>query len=60
MKDMSSLLESEVFFSMTEVDTNIPKISSKNANIETGITEDNQFQIFVYYQFNKKQTSKLG
>ena len=60
MKDMSSLLESEVFFSMTDVDTNIPKISSKNANIDTGITEDNQFQIFVYYQFNKKQTSKLG
>lgn len=60
MKDMDSLSESEVFFSMIDVDTNIPKISSKIAIIETGLTEDNHIEFFVYYKFNKNQTSKLG
>jgi len=60
MNNMVNLLESEVFFSMTDVETNIPKISSNNALIETGLTENGELVIFVSYQFNKNQTSKVG
>jgi chlorite dismutase len=60
MKTMSSLAESNVYFSMTDVDTGIPKISSVLATIQTGLTEDGQIEYFTYYQFKKNQTKKVG
>jgi len=60
MKTMSSLAESNVYFSMTDVDTGIPKISSVLATIQTGLTEDGQVEYYTYYQFKKNQTKKVG
>jgi hypothetical protein len=60
MKTMSVLSESEVYFSMLDVETNIPKISSVLATVESGLTEDGQIEYFTYYQFKKNQTKKVG
>jgi chlorite dismutase len=60
MKTMSVLSESEVYFSMIDVETNIPKISSVLATVESGLTEDGQIEYFTYYQFKKNQTKKVG
>ena len=60
MNNMSILSESEVYFSMTDAETGIPKISSVSATTESGLTEDGQIEYFVYYQFKKNQTKKLG
>jgi hypothetical protein len=60
MKTMSSLGESDVYFSMTDTETGIPKISSVLATVESGLTEDGQIEYFTYYQFKKNQTKKIG
>jgi len=60
MKTMSILSESEVYFSMTDTDTGIPKISSVSAVIESALTEDNQIEYYTYYKFKKNQTKKIG
>jgi chlorite dismutase len=60
MKTMSSLGESDVYFSMTDTETGIPKISSVLATVESGLTEDGQIEYFTYYQFKKNQTKKVG
>lgn len=60
MKTMSVLSNSEVYFSMVDVETNIPKISSVLATVESGLTEDGQIKYFTYYQFKKNQTKKIG
>jgi len=60
LNTMSILGESNVFFSMTDVETGIPKISSVQANVLTGLTEDGQLEYFTYYQFKKNQTKKVG
>jgi hypothetical protein len=59
MKIMSVLSESEVYFSMIDVETNIPKISSVLATVESGLTEDGQIEYFTYYQFKKNQPKPL-
>jgi hypothetical protein len=60
MKTMSVLKDSDVYFSMIDVETNIPKISSVLATVESGLTEDGQIEYFTYYQFKKNQTKKVG
>jgi len=60
MKTMSVLNESEVYFSMTDSETDIPKITSVLATVESGLTEDNQLEYYTYYQFKKNQTKKVG
>jgi len=60
MKTMSSLGESNVYFSMTDEETGIPKISSAQATVQTGLTEDRQLEYYTYYQFKKNQTKKVG
>jgi chlorite dismutase len=60
MKTISVLSDSEVYFSMVDVETNIPKISSVLATVESGLTEDGQIEYFTYYQFKKNQTKKVG
>ena len=60
MKTMSKLGESVVYFSMTDSETGIPKISSTPAVVETGLTENGQIEYFTYYQFKKNQTKKVG
>jgi len=60
MKTMSSLGESDVYFSMTDTETGISKISSVQATVQTGLTEDGQLEYFTYYQFKKNQTKKVG
>ncbi len=60
MKTMSILGESEVYFSMTDSETGIPKISTVSASTESGLTEDGQVEYYTYYQFKKNQTKKLG
>jgi chlorite dismutase len=60
MNTMSVLNDSQVYFSMVDVETNIPKISSVSATVESGLTEDGQIEYFTYYQFKKNQTKKIG
>ena len=60
MKTMSVLSESEVYFSMVDSETGIPKISSVSASTESGLTEDGQVEYYTYYQFKKNQTKKIG
>jgi hypothetical protein len=60
MNTMSVLNDSQVYFSMIDVETNIPKISSVSATVESGLTEDGQIEYFTYYQFKKNQTKKTG
>ena len=60
MNTMSILGESEVYFSMVNEETGIPKITSVSATVESGLTEDGQIEYFTYYQFKKNQTKNVG
>ena len=57
---MNEIELSSIFFSMIDVETTIPKISSVSATVESGLTEDGQIEYFTYYQFKKNQTKKVG
>lgn len=60
MKTMSKLGDSVVYFSMTDSESGIPKISSTPAIVETGITDNGEIEYYTYYQFKKNQTKKVG
>jgi hypothetical protein len=60
MNTMSVLEDSDVYFSMVDEETGIPKITSVSATVESGLTEDGQIEYFTYYQFKKSQTKNVG
>ena len=62
MKTMSVLSDSEVYFSMVDVETGIPKIVSKKAGFVSKIfVEPNTpTEYYIYYSFTKKDTNKVG
>jgi len=61
-RNMSYLQTNDIFFSMVNVETDIPKISTRPA----GITINDQLntsldtEYYVYYQFNPFDTKKIG
>lgn len=58
--NIQTLLESNVYFSMVDVDTNLIKISSVPSTVTTGLTDNGEIEYFVQYQFKKNQTKKTG
>jgi hypothetical protein len=60
VNNMSMLGESNVYFSMTDTETGIPKISTKSAVVTTGLTSSGNIEYYTYYQFTKRETKKVG
>ena len=59
-KGSSDMMDSSVFFSMIDVDTQIPKISTKTAVITSEINNEGNTEYYAYYQFTKRETNKEG
>lgn len=59
---MDLLEVSSIFFSMVDIETGIPKISSKPAGIveKTFIDPNAEPEYYIYYQFSNKDTSRVG
>lgn len=59
---MNLIETSTIVFSMVDVATGIPKISSKLAGFVSKTFDDpnTPTEYYIYYQFNKKDTSKVG
>lgn len=56
----SDMLDSSVYFSMINTETQIPKISTKSATIVSEINNEGDTEYYTYYQFTKKDTNKEG
>lgn len=62
-KKFMDLVEvSSLFFSMVDVETGIPKITSKPAGFveKTFIEPNSEPEYYIYYQFTSKDTNKVG
>jgi len=57
---LNDLTESSVFFSMIDAETQIPKITSKSAEIVSELDIDGNTIHYVVYKFSKKDTNKTG
>jgi hypothetical protein len=59
---MKTIEESAIFFSMVDVDTGIPKISSRPAGfVEKTLLDPNASpEYYIYYQFTNKDTNRVG
>ena len=59
---MKTIEESAIFFSMVDVDTGIPKISSRPAGfVEKILLDPNASpEYYIYYQFTNKDTNRIG
>jgi hypothetical protein len=59
---MKTIELSAIFFSMVDVETGIPKISSRPAGFVEKLFEDPNAspEYYIYYQFSNKDTSKVG
>ena len=59
---MEFIEESAIFFSMTDVETGIPKIVTRPCGfVKRDKLEPNApDEYYVYYQFNPKDTKKVG
>jgi hypothetical protein len=59
---MNTIELSAIFFSMVDVETGIPKISSRPAGfVEKTFTDPNASpEYYIYYQFTPKDTNKVG
>jgi len=60
LNNMSMLSESNVYFSMIDTETGIPKISTKLAVVTTGLTSSGNIEYYTHYQFTKRDTKKVG
>ena len=60
VNNMSMLGEPNVFFSMTDTETQIPKILTKPAVVTTGLTSSGNIEYYAHYQFTKRDTKKVG
>ena len=61
-KFMDMIEESAIFFSMVDVETGIPKISSRPAGFveKTFIDPNSKPEYYVYYRFNSSDTNTPG
>jgi hypothetical protein len=59
---MNTIELSALFFSMVDIETGIPKISSRPAGfVEKTFTDPNASpEYYIYYQFTPKDTNKVG
>lgn len=59
---MDFIEESSIFFSMTDVETGIPKIVTRPAGfVKKELMDPNApVEYYVYYQFTSKDTKKIG
>jgi hypothetical protein len=59
---MSMIEESAIFFSMINVETGIPKITSRPAGFveKVQISPEADPEYYIYYQFTAKNTNKVG
>lgn len=59
---MNTLELSAIFFSMVDVETGIPKISTRPAGFVEKLFEDPNAEpeYYIYYQFTNKDTNKVG
>lgn len=59
---MNTIELSAIFFSMVDIETGIPKISSRPAGfVEKTFTDPNASpEYYIYYQFTPKDTNKVG
>lgn len=59
---MNLLEVSSVFFSMVDIETGIPKITSRPAGIVNKTFEDPNAEpeYYIYYQFTPRETNKVG
>ena len=61
-RSMRFLEDTEIFFSMVDTETNVPRITSRPAGlmkkVPLNVGDDDQF--FVYYQFTPFDTKKVG
>jgi hypothetical protein len=59
---MSLIEQSAIFFSMTDIETGIPKISSRPAGfVEKELINPNaEPEYYIYYQFTSKDTNRIG
>jgi hypothetical protein len=59
---MNMIETSTILFTMVNVDTGVPKISSKAASFvsKTNVDNNSPIEYYIYYKFNKKETSKIG
>jgi len=60
LNNMSMLGESNVYFSMIDTETGIPKISTKLSVVTTGLTSSGNIEYYTHYQFTKRDTKKVG
>jgi len=61
-KFMDMIEVSALFFSMVDIETGIPKISSRPAGFveKVFIDQNAEPEYYIYYQFNNRDTSKVG
>lgn len=61
-KFMEFIESSTIIFSMVDVETGIPKITSKSGGFvsKTFIDPNTQTEYYIYYNFTKKDTSRIG
>lgn len=59
-KGNSDMLDSSVYFSMINTETQIPKISTKSATTVSEINNEGNTEYYAYYQFTKRDTNKEG
>lgn len=59
---MKTIELSAIFFSMVDVDTGIPKISSRPAGFveKTFVDLNAETEYYIYYQFTSKDTNSVG
>jgi hypothetical protein len=57
---VKNLSSESIFFSMSEVGTNLPKIVSAPCEIDSFIDNTGELQYFIYYKFRASDTSKSG
>ena len=57
-KSMRFLNETQIFFSMTDTQTGVPKIISRPAGIMK--KKDSEDEYYVYFQFTNHDTKKVG
>jgi len=58
--NVSNLTESQVYFSMYDFNTNLPKIENSLCLVEEVVTIKGDTEYYISYQFRKKDTTKLG
>jgi len=59
---MSLIEQSALFFSMIDIETGVPKISSRPAGFveKTNVDPNSEAEYYLYYQFQNRDTSRVG